>query len=112
MRLTMHRVLLAGIAVTVFSGLGMSSAGSAGNGHIDVVAPQSASVAPASAPLPGNDATVPVAAFALLAAATSLGWVVRRSAPTAVVTAPTEALAPVRDLSSHRAPAVTSPAAA
>ncbi|MGH9042641.1 MAG: hypothetical protein ACRDZ3_20695, partial [Acidimicrobiia bacterium] len=64
MRLTSHRLLLTGIAVTGFSILGMGTASTADNGHVDVVAPPNASVAPDPGPLPGADTTVPVAAFA------------------------------------------------
>jgi hypothetical protein len=79
MRLTIHRLFVAGIATAIFSGLALAPAVAAEPGHVDNIAE---TVSPSGTePLPGGDSTVPGAALALLLISVGLAWVVRRSTP-------------------------------
>jgi len=109
MRLTTRRILMAGFATVLFLGVGLASAAAAEPDHIDRVS-DPVSLAGTDERLPGDDTTVPGAAFALLLGSAGLAWVVRRSAPapTAVASAAANVRTPVAD-PSRRPPAGTEP---
>ena len=81
-----RRLLLAGAAVALFSGLPPASAVAAAPNHTDG-APEAISLAGTEEPLPGGDSTVPGIALGVLLGSAGLAWVVRRSAPASAAVA-------------------------
>jgi hypothetical protein len=110
MRLTTRRLLIAGFATALFSGVGLASAAAAEPDHTDRVS-GAVSLSATEEPLPGGDSTVPGVALGLLLGSAGLAWIVRRSAPAPAAVAPdvTDELPPVADLSPRRQPAGTKP---
>lgn len=121
MLLTIRRprqLVLAGLAVALFSGIGLASAAAAEPDHRDG-APEAVSLSRTEEPLPGGDSTASGLAITALLGSAGLAWVVRRSAPAPALVAPAGAdeLVPVSDLSPRRQgagnqPGVTNSAAA
>jgi hypothetical protein len=111
MRLTTRRLMTAGFATAIFSGVGLFTAAVAAEpAHIDRVS-DAASLSGTEESLPGGDLTLPGVAFVVLLGSAGLAWVVRRSAPAhvAVVPAGDDDFAPTTDLTTPRQPAGTKP---
>jgi hypothetical protein len=102
-----RRLLLAGLATALFSGIGLTGAVAAEAGHVDRT-PQAVSPTRTQEQLPGGDSTLPGVALALLLGSAALAWIVRRSAPASAAVAP-DALAPVAAVPPRRQPAGTQP---
>lgn len=82
-----RRLVLAGLATALFSGIGLTAAVAAEPDHVDRT-PQAVSPTRTQEQLPGGDSTLPGVALGLLLGSAALAWIVRRSAPAPAAVTP------------------------